>query len=293
LEIGISDLKGIKNAVDFSWNGEHFMANPGVLNQGVINSGIHIKMNLDKSVQKFEFSTKLNINGSKTLNFVPVGKESSFNLISTWSDPSFTGSFLPEERTVSEDGFSAKWKIFNLNRNFPQEWTNTRYNIYNSAFGVELLMPVDEYQKTMRTSKYALMFILLTFTTFFMIEIMNKRAIHPIQYLLIGVGLIIFYSLLLALSEHMRFAVAYIISSFAMIALITLYTKAILKTKIITLIICGVLILLYAYLYIVLQLQDYALLIGNLGLFIILGIVMFITRKLDWFSILSSKNEKE
>ncbi|MDO9578256.1 MAG: cell envelope integrity protein CreD [Candidatus Cloacimonadales bacterium] len=291
IELGISDLKGIKDVVIFDWNGTKFTANPGIPDQDVVKSGIHINLNFDRTAKSYQFSTILDINGSKDLQFVPVGKESVFDLKSTWSDPSFSGGFLPLERSVSEEGFSAKWKIFNLNRNFPQQWKGNQHNVLASAFGVELLMPVDEYQKTMRTSKYALMFIMLTFITFFMIEIMNKKAIHPIQYLLIGVGLVIFYSLLLALSEHMRLAVAYIISSFSMIALITMYTKAILRTRIVTCIICGILVLLYTYLYIVLQLQDYALLIGNLGLFVIMGIVMFITRKLDWFSMLSSKNE--
>jgi inner membrane protein len=150
---------------------------------------------------------------------------------------------------------------------------------------VRLLIPVDEYQKTMRTAKYAIMFITLTFLAFFMIELLNKKIIHPIQYLLIGLALIIFYTLLLSISEHLIFNSAYVLSSLAIIGLISAYTRSVLKNNLHTLIIAGLLIVLYGYLFIVLQLQDYALLMGSISLFVILALVMFLTRKIDWYSI--------
>jgi inner membrane protein len=150
---------------------------------------------------------------------------------------------------------------------------------------VKLLLPIDEYQKTMRTAKYAIMFIALTFLAFFLTEILNKKVIHPIQYILIGLALILFYTLLLSFSEHVRFNFAYLISSTAIIALVTAYTKSVLANNLATAVIAGILIILYGFLYVILQLQDYALLLGSIGLFVILAIVMYITRNIDWFAI--------
>jgi inner membrane protein len=222
--------------------------------------------------------------------FVPVGIETEVECSSEWNNPSFTGNFLPDSREVSENGFKANWKILHLNRNFPQKWTGTDFNIYSSVFGVEFLIPVDDYQKTMRTAKYAIMFITFTFLSFFLIELLNKKAIHPIQYLLIGFSLLVFYTLLLSLTEHMMFNLAYIIAGLANIILISAYTKSVLKSTQQTFIILGILLLLYGYLFVVLQLQDYALLMGSIGLFIVLATLMYLTRKIDWFSVLKTSN---
>jgi inner membrane protein len=215
-----------------------------------------------------------------------VGKETTVKLSSTWPDPSFVGNFLPAHHETSQEGFDASWKILHLNRNYPQKWTGSNNQVEASTFGVKLLVPVDEYQKNMRTAKYAFMFIGLTFLSFFMIELLNKKLIHPIQYLLIGFSLLVFYTLLLSFSEQMVFKYAYMISSVATIGLITSYTRGVLKDTLQTGIILLILVLLYAYLYIVLQLQDLALMIGSIGLFIILSLVMYLTRKVDWFSTL-------
>jgi inner membrane protein len=156
----------------------------------------------------------------------------------------------------------------------------------SSAFGVNLLLPVDQYQKTMRTAKYAIMFISLTFLAFFMIELLNHKVLHPFHYLLIGFALVLFYTLLLSLSEHLGFDKAYGLAGAAILILITGYSKSVLASKIQTLLIAGILTVLYVYLYIILQLQDYALLMGSLGLFAILAAVMFLTRRVDWFTVL-------
>jgi len=212
---------------------------------------------------------------------------------SQWGNPSFGGEFLPVERQVQSNHFTAAWKVLHLNRNYPQQWLGSRHKIMESSFGVELLLPIDEYQKTMRTAKYAIMFIALTFLAFFLTEVLNKKVIHPIQYILIGLALILFYTLLLSFSEHIKFNSAYLLSSFAIIALVTAYTKSVLSNKLATAIIAGILIVLYGFLYIILQLQDYALLLGSVGLFIILAIVMYVTRKIDWFAIGKLANEAQ
>jgi inner membrane protein len=172
-----------------------------------------------------------------------------------------------------------------LNRNYPQVWTGNSYTIKESTFGVKLIPAIDEYQKIMRTAKYAIMFLALTFLAFFMTEVLTRRVIHPIQYVLIGLALVIFYTLLLSLSEQFNFNKAYWIASLATIALITLYTRSVLANNRATIIIFGILTILYGFLFIILQLQDYALLLGSIGLFVILAVVMYVTRNIDWFAI--------
>lgn len=287
LSLGISDMKGIKEIVKVKWNQEIFTTNPGIKSNDVLASGISVKIPLDLNTGDYHYSLDININGSEDLLFVPVGKETNLKLNSTWRNPSFTGNFLPELRKIDETGFESKWQILHLNRNYPQVWAGKKHDIQTSAFGVRLLIPVDEYQKIMRTAKYAILYIALTFLAFFMIELLNRKTIHPVQYLLVGFALLVFYTLLLSFSEHMLFKFAYLISSVAIIVLITIYTKSVLKSNLHTSLISGVLSVLYIYLYVILQLQDFALLMGSIGLFAVLSLVMFLTRKTDWFTILT------
>jgi inner membrane protein len=206
---------------------------------------------------------------------------------SSWNNPSFEGAFLPLSREITEDGFTAQWKVNYFNRSYPQEWKEKTYDPFPSAFGVKLLVPVDEYQKTMRTSKYGLMIIVLTFLS--LIELFSKKVIHPIQYLLVGLALIIFYSILLAISEYILFQYSYLISSLLIIALIGFYAKSIYQSKQISFIVTGMLMMFYGFMYVILQLQDYSLLIGTIALFLILAAIMFFTRKINWFDVLSNK----
>ncbi len=286
LSIGVSDMKGLKDQVSFQLNDQTIFAESGLETHDVIGTGLTIPLDTINLKEKMTFSFDLELNGSKGLSFTPLGKETQVKILSDWSNPSFIGEFLPTDHIITESNFTAKWKILHLNRNFPQKWTGGKHNVSQAAFGVDLLVPVDEYQKNMRTAKYAFMFIGLTFLSFFMIELLNRKMIHPIQYLLIGFSLLVFYTLLLSFSEHMVFQYAYLISSVATIGLITSYTKAVLKDNQQTGIILAILVFLYVYLYIVLQLQDFALLIGSIGLFVILSVVMYLTRKIDWFSTL-------
>jgi inner membrane protein len=294
LALGLTDLKGIREAVKIKFNDAEFIANPGIESKDVLEIGISVKPKLSASNERYEFAIDLDLNGSGTISFVPVGKETAVKISSPWGNPSFGGEFLPVARQVQSNHFNAEWKVLHLNRNYPQQWLGSRHKIMDSSFGVELLLPIDEYQKTMRTAKYAIMFIALTFLAFFLTEVLNKKVIHPIQYILIGLALILFYTLLLSFSEHIKFNPAYLLSSLAIIALVTAYTKSVLSNNLATAIIAGILIILYGFLYIILQLQDYALLLGSVGLFIILAIVMYVTRKIDWFAIgkLASESHK-
>jgi len=250
----------------------------------VVDSGVSVKV--PATGLSNTFSLELNLNGSQGLNFIPLGRETNVNLASNWASPSFKGVFLPDSREVTDNGFKADWKVLHLNRNYPQEWAgNAPSSVGESAFGVELLIPVDEYQKSMRSIKYAIMLIALTFLIFFFVEVLNSRRIHPIQYILVGLALCIFYLLLLSISEHLNFNKAYIISSIATILLITAYTKTVFKSNRLTSLQSLVLVILYGFMYLLIQLEDYAILIGSIGLFIVLAIVMYISRKIDWYNI--------
>jgi inner membrane protein len=204
---------------------------------------------------------------------------------SKWRSPSFTGNFLPEKREITSDGFRAEWSVSQLNRNFPQSWSGETYAIDNSAFGVKLYSPVDQYQKVTRAVKYAILFIVLTFMAFFLTEIFTGVLIHPIQYTLIGLAIILFYVILLSLSEHIPFLSSYAIASAGVIFLISAYAKSVLKGKRSAVIIGTILLGLYLFLYVTLQLEDFALLLGSVGLFAILAVVMYLTRRINWFDI--------
>lgn len=292
VSVGIDDLKGIEKQIDLNWNNQSISFNPGTVSNDIFSSGINADVDIkidDNTVYDFDFS--LDLKGSQLLHFIPVGKVTDINLTSKWLSPSFNGAFLPDSRNVDKNGFSAHWNILHLNRNFPQSWTGSQYSVKESAFGVDLLVPVDNYQKTTRTIKYAILFIALTFMVFFFVEILNKKFIHPIQYILVGFALIIFFSLLLALTEHIKFNYAFIVSAIATLALVTAYVKAILKSNNLTFLITGVLAILYTFIFVIIQLQDFALLIGSIGLFIILGIVMYFSRKIDWYNINLEENK--
>lgn len=289
VSVGISDMSGIKESVQVNWNGEKFIAEPGIETKDVVASGISIYPNIAPGETSASFSLDLNLNGSSGILFSPVGGKTVVNIESDWENPSFTGSFLPEERAISDDGFRSEWNILHLNRNFPQQWKGANQEVASTVFGVDLLQPVDEYQKTMRTAKYAIMFIGLTFLTFFMTELLSGLTIHPVQYLLIGFALLIFYTLLLSMSEYVTFGYAYLAASAAIVSLITIYSLSVLSSWRKAGAILGVLTMLYGYLYILLQLQDYALLMGSIGLFAVLSCVMYLTRHIDWFEIMGNK----
>ena len=286
VEFGISDMKGVTDQVIFRWDGNPSEIQPGIKNCAVLTQGFHMKSPLNPAKDRYIFSCDLGLNGNTELSFTPLGKETYSRVKATWEHPSFVGDYLPILREINDRGFEAEWKVLHLNRNIPQITYNKELSLDNTYFGVQLILPVDQYQKTMRTVKYAIMFIGLTFLAFFLIEILNSKMLHPIQYLLVGSALVLFYIILLSLSEHLYFPIAYTIASLSLILLITLYSKAILQDTRFMIIISSVLTLLYGFLYIDLQLEDYALLLGSIGLFIVLATVMYLTRNLNWYTLL-------
>ena len=291
ISFNVSDLRGMQKDAKLLLNGNSYGLTLGLKNN-IFKNGFYTEVKLDKNnLQDFEI--EFDISGMEFLGFIPLGKYTEVNVSSPWNNPGFEGAFLPTLRQITENDFSAKWNVNYFNRTFPQEWSNRKYDVFASVFGVKLLMPVNEYQKTTRTSKYGLMIIVLTFLSFFLVELFAKKVIHPIQYLLVGLALIIFYSILLAISEYILFQYSYLISSLLIILLIGLYVKSIYNSKKIALLITGMLFIFYGFMYVILQLQDYSLLLGNIALFIILAAVMFFTRKINWFEVFSGKGKTE
>ncbi len=285
VRIGISDLRGISNNMMLNVNDVPTTAEAGGSNDA-IGQGLIMHLKNPESLinaQMATFNCVLMLNGSSNINFVPIGKTTQVEMIGLWKSPGFIGSFTPEY-SLSNTSFNAKWSVLHFNRNIPESWTDNEVkSISETSFGVNLVDTVDHYQQNMRSAKYSILFIALTFVVFFFVEIITRKPIHPIQYLLVGIALILFYSLLLSISEQLNFAIAYVIASLSTITLIVTYSHSIFKNKVQTAIMASILSLLYIFLYVVLQLEDVALLIGSIGLFVILAIIMFVSRKISWY----------
>ena len=282
--IGVSDMRGIKNLPELVINGQKCKVEPGVADTDLFQSGITVKADSINLNQPMNFEIELVLNGSEDLSVEALGKTSEVSMKSDWADPGFTGGFLPENRQVTSKGFTADWLVTHLNRNFPQQWIDNKYNTHDAKLGVELLIPVDHYQKSMRSAKYAILFIALNFIVFIFIELKSKARIHPFQYSLVAFALLIFYALLTSIGEQTGFNWAYLISAVAVTLLISWYAFTILRNgrlvAWVTLLQTG----LYVFLFTILQLQDYALLAGSIGLFIILAIIMRASQQIKWYA---------
>ncbi len=285
VSLGISDLRGIEEQVNIKWNKENYSFNSGLLTNDIMSSGITAMVPVattDSVPDKVNFNVDIQLKGSEMIQFTPVGKETRVTINSNWNNPSFDGAFLPDQRVVADTGFTAYWKVLHLNRNYPQKWQNDQYNLTESNFGIKLIVPADNYLKTDRTIKYALLFIALTFLIYFFLELLNNISVHPFQYVLIGFALCMFYVLLLSISEHITFNLAYLIATVLTIGLIYWYSRSILKENKLSALVGGTLTILYSFIFVIIQMEDYALLIGSLGLFIILVMVMYYSKKIDW-----------
>ncbi len=284
--VGLNDFRGIEDQLSLLWNDSSHIFNAGMPDDRIIKNGLHtpVALGYDDLAKPNTFKLRLHLRGSENLSFTPVGKTTTVNIASSWSNPSFDGNFLPVNTPeITSQGFNAEWKVQHLNRSYPQSWKDGNYNLGDSRFGITLLQPVDSYAKTMRSVKYAILFIALTFGLYFFIEILQKRTVHPIQYVLVGLALSIFYTLLLSVSEYTSFNIAYSIAASATIVLITWYTKSVFHQWKIAALFGAMLTTLYTFIFILLQLRDGALLFGSIGLFIVLAVVMYYSRKINWY----------
>ena len=287
LTIGISDLRGIKKQIAVNWNGGSLQVHAGTKSNDLIRSGItlaitDLKENWGKQVN-FDFTVDLR--GSRNISFIPIGNSTNIRVQSPWQTPSFNGTFLPDNRSITQEGFTADWSVLQLNRNYPQSWVGIvhKHNMQASSLGIDLILSLDDYQKSYRSAKYAVLTIALTFLIFFLVEILNKRKIHPFQYALVGLALCLFYILMVSISEHSNFNLAYGISALTIIAMICLYSISVFKKIRLTLLLMAALIGIYGFLFTTLQLTDFALLMGSLGLVCILSLTMYFTRNIDWY----------
>ena len=303
LAVGISDTRAIQEETAVTWNGNRVVFLPGTKDFREGGTGIHAVVGVPAAAQRFTFAFPLALNGSVGVHMVPFGQNTTVELSGNNGNPSFQGNWLPAERTVSASSFQAKWTIPFLGRGYPQAWiaqpapqlaadarspelqTEMQRAISASRFGVELVNPVDHYRMASRSVKYAALFILLTFATVWLIEVLSGVRVHSIQYLMLGAALCVFYLLELSLSEHLGFPLAYMIASAAVVALVGGYGQVVLQGSARALGVAGGVALLYSYLYLLLMNEDYALLTGSIGLFVMLAAIMYVTRRVNWSTI--------
>jgi inner membrane protein len=293
LLLSVSDPHGLMRPIELRWAGAPgslTVAGPDRSIPGVVLSTP--LASLATRSTKIPFTVDLELRGTGTLQVAPVGAETMVSLRGRWGSPSFIGGFLPSDHEVSRRNFVAAWHVSDVSRPYPRQWRLDRVDtdamaraVAESTVGVDLTIPADAYQQTERTAKYAILFITLTFGTFLLCELATGSRLHPVQYLLIGAALCLYYLLLLSLTEHLGFDVSYWTAVAATITLIAGYTRAILASRRLAVILFAWLVVLYGYLYFILRLKDYALLAGALGLFAILAAFMWVTRRLDWYTL--------
>jgi len=283
--INTNRLMSIKGAVNINFNGKAYAFEP-VANENendtletLQTSPINLQ---DLANGDMPFKLDVVYDGTRQIGIVPIGKITEAKVASNWTTPSFDGNFLPEKKHVDESGFTANWKISHLNRGFVQQYFTALPPLSKYTFDVKFLIPVDEYQQNDRASKYGFLVIGLTFLIFFLIQTISKINIHIFQYGMIGLALIMFYTLLISITEHSSFKLAYIIAGVSVVIMIGTYSVSILKNKRFPLFIAASLTALYTFIYIIIQLESYALLAGSIGLFLILGAVMYVSRTIDW-----------
>jgi inner membrane protein len=280
ISFGLSDLRGIQNQVVLNLDGKTFPIQPGIQNGPPLGEGFHFEL---KGHTPGAFRMQFDLNGSESIYFTPLGKHTNVAISSNWPSPSFQGDFLPESHDISEAGFTANWSVLDINRSYGQVWKDKLPPVQSSRFGFFLDEGVNAYHKTLRAVKYGFMIISLVFTVFFFFELLKKLRMHPAQYTIVGISVVVFYTLVVALSEHMQFGFAYILSAFGILLINSLYFYSIVRHLLQTALFTLVFSLVLSFIYVLLNLEEYALLVGSLGLFLITGLVMYLTRNVDWY----------
>lgn len=287
LSVGISDTRGIERPLALNWDSTNILFEPGAGVDLGNMSGLHATVPL-QAAETIPFSFEIELKGGEGISFVPLGRETVVTIVSSWQAPKFIGAFLPSNYKMGKDGFNATWRISSFGRSYPQSFDKAEVGfdqVLLSAAGADLHQVIDIYDMTFRSVKYAVLFIMIIFAAFFLFDVLSGIRVHPIQYLLIGVAVALFYLLLLSLSEWIGFHAAYLLATLMIVGLVGSYSLFVLKSGNRAFLIGAVLALLYGYLYLILQLEDYALLAGSVLLFLFLGGAMFATRNIDWFSL--------
>ena len=281
LSIGLSDTRAIKEVSLFEWNGESRVLSPGT-RLFELASGFHTALPDLQPERTHTVRIRMNVAGSGSFNFTPFGESTRVDIESTWPHPSFQGDSLPDQHSISNEGFSANWDIPHLARNYPQAWItdSEEVDVMEFVAGVSMFEPVSLYSQVTRAVKYGILFIGLTFMTLLIVEIATKKRMHIVQYALIGVSLCLFFLVLLSLSEHITFVQAYVAAAALTIFMISFYVGVVLRSAIRALGVAVLLVSLYAVLYSLLQLEDFALLVGTGLLLIVVLVLMIVTRNI-------------
>ncbi|MBD1364821.1 cell envelope integrity protein CreD [Mucilaginibacter sp. ZT4R22] len=289
LLFSISDLKGLKNNPSVKVQGQSYVPEPTSGEVNPFEKSLQVGFTLP-ATGSIAFSYDLDLKGSNDINFLHIGKTTEVEYTSDWKTPKYNGRYLPDTRDTTASGSSAKWHMLYYNRPFPQQWLNDD-SVLNSpkalaeaTFGVKLQLPIDEYRKVMRTNKYSTLIILLTFVSLFLTELIRKQRIHLFNYTLIGAAMIVYYILLLSFAEQIGFNYAYLLSSTATIGLISFFTASLLNNKAAAALFAFILTVFYGFIFIIIQLEEYSLLVGGIALFIIVAALMYFSRKINWDS---------
>jgi len=285
--IRVTDAHGLADNVSLMVDGKTIAFEPGVDTEDTHLPGIQAHLNLSAPTD-LTLDTKFTLRGSRELSLSPLGRRTTAKLRSPWASPSFFGAFLPTERQVTKQGFTASWTVPYLARGFGQSFASSGSamdTLLSAAFGVRFYQPVDHYQLVQRSLKYAILFVALAFLVFFVMETVSPQRLHAIQYALVGSAQVLFYLLLLSLSEHIGFALAYLVGAGATVGLTSLYAMSVLASRMRAAVLLVVLGSLYGLLYVILNAEDYALLIGSALLFAALAATMYVTRRVNWYTL--------
>lgn len=288
VQFSLSDYKGIKDILKINLGANSYELKPD--QSDLFGHAFISKVNISQD-SALKFNMNFQLNGSEEIEFTPTGKQTKVAISSPWPTPSFYGAFLPENREVKDSSFTADWNVLYTNRQYGNILFEKPAGFDTDILGVKFLFPINPYQSTQRAVDYAILIIGASFLVFFLFEVLRKKKIHVIQYLLVGISLCIFYTLLLSFSEHLGFNTSYLIASLATIGLITAYSISVFKEKMPSFLMGLSLSCLYGYMYIMLQMEDYALLTGSIGMFVVMAVVMFLTRKINWYGNTSSNEQ--
>ncbi len=295
LRLPIGDLRGLQEVSELRINGK-----PARFDSSADRLGpwpnVVVPIDLDTLAdQPIDVEITLKLAGTESLQLLPLARSTDVTMRAPWRDPSFIGAALPLEHQLDATGFSAHWHMLDLNRSYGQHWVDGGNGVTEalqaSTFGVQLYQPVDVYQRNVRAGKYGLLFIAMTFVAFFLFEILKRLRVHPVQYLLVGAALATFYVVLLALSEQIGFGPAYALAAIAVAVIVGGYATAVLHARRAGLLLGGVLGLIYAMLYGLIAAEQYALLIGALVLLVMVALMMYLTRRIDWYAYVPASTE--
>jgi inner membrane protein len=286
LFFSLSDLKGLKSNTIVKINNQDYNATPVYNNNSPYGKGLQVDFAIPTS-GNFSFSYTLDMKGSNDLNFLQTANETDVEMTSDWATPQFNGHY-PDSRIINNKGFIAKWHIVNYGRSFPQQWVNndstltSKQVMTEAVSGVKLCLAINQYREVLRTTKYSTLIILLTFVSLFFTELIRKQRIHLFNYTLIGAAMVVYYTLLLSFAEQLGYNWAYLIASVATIGLIAAFTSSLLKNRMAALLFMLILTIFYVFIYVIVQLEEFSLMVGSIALFLIVSALMYFSRKINW-----------